>query len=254
MVTGASEGVGLAVAHRLATDGWRVAMLARASSKLDGAVAQVAATAPTRDRVATAVDVDLTDSESVTTAIAEAARVLGGIDAVVNCASATRSGSSAVLTDDQWVQGFEVKVHGSRRMIEAAWPHLSAAGGAVVNIGGIGARTPRDAHAMTGPLSAALLALTKVYAERGTEAGVRVNAINPGAITTPRLLQSLESAASREGVDLDRFVETMVIRDQVTRLGRPEDVAGVVAFLLSPDAEWFHGAVLDLDGGRTKGL
>jgi len=225
VVTGASEGIGLAVARRLARDGYRVAMVARPSPKLDAAAAQVGP-------AAFPVGCDVTRSAETERAMAAVMRA----------------------TDDQWVSAFQVKVFGALRMMRAAWPHLVAARGSVVNIGGIGARTPRDAFAMTGPLSAALLAFTKVFADRGITDGVRVNAVNPGAVLTPRTVAMLTARAEADGCTLDETVAGMVRRDHVTRLGTPEDVAGVVAFLLSPDGEWLQGAVIDVDGGRTKGL
>jgi 3-oxoacyl-[acyl-carrier protein] reductase len=247
VVTGASEGIGLAVATRLAADGYRVALAARPSARLEAAAAQVGPGG-------FAAGCDVTSAAEVEAAVAEVARRCGRIDALVNCASVTRAGPATSFSDAEWVEAFQVKVFGALRMMRAAWPHLAAARGSVVNIGGIGARTPRDAFAMTGPLSAALLAFTKVFADRGISDGVRVNAINPGAVLTPRIIAMLSAQADADGCSMADTIDAMVRRDHVTRLGRPEDVAGVVAFLLSPAGEWLQGAVIDVDGGRTKGL
>jgi 3-oxoacyl-[acyl-carrier protein] reductase len=253
LVTGASEGIGLAIARRLVSDGYRVGMLARPSTKLDRAVADAGA-------AAFAVACDLGRPAEIDRAVDEVVAAGGRLDVLVNCASATRAGSVFSLTDDDWVAGFEVKFFGALRLTRQAWPHLSRPGaeaggtGNVISIGGIGARTPRDAYAMTGPLSAALTALTKVLADRGRTDGVRVNAINPGAVLTPRLTATLTARAQSRGITLEEEIAEMVADHEVTRLGRPEDVAGVVSFLLSPEAQWLHGAVLDVDGGRTKAL
>ena len=247
LVTGASEGIGLAVAARLAGDGYRVAMAARPSAKLEAAAAEAG-------RGAFPASCDVTSAAEVEDAVAGVIGRCGRIDALVNCASVTRAGPATSFTDVEWAEAFQVKVFGALRMMRAAWPHLVAARGAVVNVGGIGARTPRDAFAMTGPLSAALLAFTKVFADRGITEGVRVNAVNPGAVLTPRTIAMLTARAEAEGRTFDETVADMVRRDHVTRLGRPQDVAGVVAFLLSPAGDWLQGAVIDVDGGRTKGL
>ena len=247
VVTGASEGIGLAIARRLTADGYRVAMVARPSAKLDAAASEVGP-------AAFPAGCDVTRPADTERAVSAVVRSCGRVDALVNCASATRTGPADSFTDDEWVAAFQVKVFGALRMMRAAWPHLVATQGSVVNIGGIGARTPRDAFAMTGPLSAALLAFTKVFADRGITDGVRVNAVNPGAVLTPRTVAMLTTRAEAAGSTFGETVAGMVRRDHVTRLGTPEDVAGVVAFLLSPAGEWLQGAVIDVDGGRTKGL
>jgi len=247
LVTGASSGIGYAIAVRLLREGYRVAMLARPSARLTEAVAGGGVGA-------FAVGCDLGRLDEIERAVQEVTTAAGRLDVLVNCGSATKAGPALTCTDEEWVSAFEVKVFGALRTMRAAWPHLCQAGGCVVNIGGIGARTPRDAFAMTGPLSASLMALTKVFADRGRMDGVRVNAVNPGAVLTPRTTAMLAARAESRGLSLENEIAQMVERDEVTRLGRPEDVANVVAFLLSPEGEWFQGAILDIDGGRTKAL
>ena len=222
-------------------------MVARQPEKLAQAAAEAGPSA-------FPITCDLSAVADIERAVIEIAQSAGRIDVLINCASATRFGTALSLTDDEWVSGFEVKVFGALRLMRAAWPHLSAAKGAVVNIAGIGAHTPRDRFAMTGPLSAALLALTKVFADRGLVDGVRVNAVNPGAVLTPRLISMLEQRAIVEGCTLEDVISEMERRDEVTRLGRPEDIANLVAFLLSADGDLLHGAIIDADGGRTKSL
>lgn len=255
LVTGASSGIGYAIAVRLLREGYRVALIARPSARLTEAVTAAAAEAKVETGAsAFAVGCDLGRLDEVERAVHQVTTVAGRLDVLVNCGSATKEGTVLSLTDDEWLSAFEVKVFGTLRLTRAAWPHLSQAGGSVVNIGGIGARTPRDAFAMTGPLSASLMALTKVFADRGRVDGVRVNAVNPGAVLTPRITAMLAARAAGRGHSLEAEIAQMAERDEVTRLGRPQDVAGVVAFLLSPEGEWFQGAILDVDGGRTKAL
>jgi 3-oxoacyl-[acyl-carrier protein] reductase len=245
IVTGASEGIGLVVAQRLLAEGYRVAPLARQPDKLAAAAVQLGGDA-------LPLVCDLARPEEIDRAVTDLHQRAGRIDVLVHCASTTRFGSAVELSDAEWVSGFEVKVLGALRLMRAAWPHLVEVQGAVVNVGGVGARTPRFAQAMSGPLSAALTALTKVFADGGVADGVRVNQINPGGVLTPRFTSWLNARAEAAGRSFEDVAAASAREGGFTRYGRPEDVANLVAFILSPAGEWLQGAVIDLDGGMTK--
>lgn len=247
LVTGASEGIGHAIAKRLLADGYLVALVARQPHKLAEACAELGVEAR-------GFACDIGSLDEIERTVGDVCAWGGRIDALVNCASTTRSGTALSLTDAEWVSGFDIKVLGALRLMRAAWPMLAKAHGGVVNIGGIGARTPRDASAMTGPLSAALMALTKVFADRGVADGVRVNMINPGGVLTPRFSAMMEERAQAEGRTLDEVIAGMERANGMTRLGRPEDVAEMTSYLLSPQADLLQGAIIDLDGGMTKSM
>jgi len=247
LISGASMGIGQAIAERLAREGFRVALLALPSPELDAAVAAIGPQA-------IAVPCDLSDPDQPAQAV-EAARQWGGrLDVLVNSASATKGGDVFAVSDAEWVMGFQVKVFGALRLMRAAWPHLAAARGAIINIAGVAARTPQDQTAMTSALSSSLLALTKVFADRGVSEGVRVNAINPGPVLTPRILAQIDARAKAGGTTREALVAGMVRDVRAMRIGMPEDVADLAAYLLSPGADLLHGSIIDLDGGMTKGL
>lgn len=247
IVTGASEGIGKAVAARLLAEGYRVAVLARQPAKLAEAAAELGSGA-------WPVPCDMASLAEIERAVAEVRRREGRLDVLVHCASTTRFGDALALSDAEWVSGFEVKVLGALRLMRVAWPHLVETKGAVVNIGGVGARTPRFAQAMSGPLSAALTALTKLFADGGVADGVRVNQINPGGVLTPRFTEWLAARAEAEGRSFEDLAVESARHGGFTRYGTPEDVADLVAFLLSPQGSWLQGAVIDLDGGMTKAV
>jgi NAD(P)-dependent dehydrogenase (short-subunit alcohol dehydrogenase family) len=248
IVTGASLGIGRAIALRLATDGFRVMLVGRDEATLQQVCDEIHGNAGVAEPNVAALE-DRSAAEAI---VARTLDRFGRLDILVNCASATVNDDVFVLTDDQWTMGFEVKVFGALRLCRAAWPALRQSGGSVINIGGIGARTPRANDAMTGALSAALMAISKSLAERGIADGVQVNMINPGFIRTPRSEGLLKRYHSTD--DVEEAVRKGAANLGATRPGRPEDVAALVAFMLSDEGSYLQGAIIDLDGGATRGL
>jgi NAD(P)-dependent dehydrogenase (short-subunit alcohol dehydrogenase family) len=247
IVTGASRGIGRAIARVLAAEGMRVALAARTRSELESLAAEL----PTRSLV---VALDLEEPDAAQRLIDATVAELGRIDALVNNAGATKRGDFVALTDEDWRGGFELKFFGAVRCCRAAWPHLAASRGSIVNIAGIGGRTGSRDFAIGGSVNAAVMLLTKALADRGKADGVRVNAINPGAIATDRLQRRLAQFAAERGVTIEA-AETQFAREQgIPRFGQPEEIGRVVAFLLGSAAAYCHGAVIDVDGGQTQTL
>lgn len=137
-------------------------------------------------------------------------------------------------------------------MTRAAWPHLKQSRGAVLFISGIGGRTPGAQFTIGGSVNAALLSLTKSLSDAGLRDGIRVNTINPGTIRTQRFQARLETLAREKGIDLAAAESEFVRSAKVTRIGEPEDVAALAAFVLGPEGSLLHGAIIDLDAGATK--
>ncbi len=171
----------------------------------------------------------------------------------MNNAGATKRGEFLTLGDEDWADGFALKFFGAMRLTRAAWPHLEGArrvGGAYIS--GIGGRTPGREFAIGGSVNAALLSFTKALAEIGIADGVQVNAINPGAIRTDRLHGRLARIAEETGMDLAAAERKFVEDSKITRVGEPEDVADLVAYLVSPAGRFIQGSLIDIDGGQTK--
>ena len=183
-----------------------------------------------------------------------AVKHFGGIDIVVNNAGATKRGVFLELTDEDWADGFALKFFGAVRLTRAAWPHLKASRGSVVNISGGGGRTPGAEFAIGGSVNAAMQSFTKAMAEVGIADGVQVNVINPGLIRTGRFQKRLEAVAAEQGVDLATAERGMIAASKTTRVGEPEDIAALVAFIAGPEGRFLQGAMIDMDGGSTKTL
>jgi len=171
---------------------------------------------------------------------------------VVNNAGATKRGEFFELSEEDWSDGFALKFFGAVRLTRAAWPHLKQRGGSMVNISGVGGRMPGPYFAIGGSVNAALLSFTKAMADVGVRDGVQVNAVNPGSIRTGRFRSLLAQQAGQQGIPLELAERQIVENNKITRIGEPEDIAALVAFVVSPEGRLLQGAILDMDGGATK--
>jgi len=250
IITGSSRGIGKSIALRLARDGANVVLAARDAA----ALAAVAAEIRTAGGAAETIALDLRTLESGPQLADFAAAKFGRIDIVVNNAGATKLGDFLELTDADWADGFALKFFAAVRVTRAAWPHLKAVSGSVVNISGVGGRTPGPMFSIGGSVNAAMNCLTKSLADTGVRDHVRVNAILPGYVRTERLRKRLDVAVRETGVDSSQVERRFVEDAKIVQIGEPEDIAGLVAFIVGPEGRFFHGALIDIDGGATKAL
>lgn len=247
IITGASRGIGLAIAETLSQEGMRLVLAARSADLLD----EVTRSCLTE---AVAFPIDLRHEDAPGKLIDATVERFGRIDLLVNNAGATKRGDFLQLTEGDWQDGFALKFYGAMRCSRTAWPHLMAGNGAIVNIIGVGGRTGSAEFAIGGAVNAALLNLTKVLADRGVRDGVRVNAINPGAIATDRLKTRIKALAEARAISLEEAASQMARDLGVDRFGEPGEIASAVAFLASPAAGYCQGTILDVDGGQTRTL
>jgi 3-oxoacyl-[acyl-carrier protein] reductase len=248
IVTGASRGIGRAIALKLAEEGAAVMLAARDAELLKGARVEI----ENKGGKAAWLSLDLRKPEAPSLLTERTIEVLGGIDIVVNNVGATKRGDFLTLGEDDWTDGFALKFFGAVRLLRATWPILKQRKGSVVNIAGVGGRTPGAQFTIGGSVNAAMLSFTKAMADVGVADGVQVNAINPGAVRTARLVARLQTLSREKGISGAEAEALMVADYGITKIGEPEDVANLVAFIVSPQNRYLHGALIDLDGGTTK--
>jgi NAD(P)-dependent dehydrogenase (short-subunit alcohol dehydrogenase family) len=248
IVTGASRGIGRAIALRLAQDGATLVLASRTAADLE----KVASEIKSKGGRATCLPGDLRDPDVPAALVDAALAAHGAIGIVVNNAGATKRGDFFELTDADWADGFALKFMGAVRLTRAAWPHLKVRRGSVLNIIGAGGRTPSAEFTIGGSVNGACLSFTKAVADIGIQEGVQVNAINPGRVKTDRFQQTLEAEAAHHGGDLNAALQAIIRKSNIVRLGEPEDVANLAAFMVSPQSRYMQGALVDLDGGQTK--
>jgi 3-oxoacyl-[acyl-carrier protein] reductase len=197
---------------------------------------------------------DLSTKESAETLIKGTLDRFGRIDALLNIAGAVPQIDLFEMTDEQWRAGLELKLHGARRLTILAWEALKAAKGSVVLISGSAALDPKPGFAAVATVNAAIIALAKAFAEQGIKDGVQVNSVVPGAIMTGRRRSFMEKWAPARGLTVEEATRKFPEEAGISRYGKPEEIADLMAFLVSPAAKWLTGTSVRMDGGEVKGI
>ena len=250
VITGGSRGIGKAIALKLAADGWDLLLVAKTEATLKAAADEIGK----KTRVEwLAVDLRTVDGcAKVRRCVDEK---FGCLSMLVNNAGATKGGKFLELPDDVWEDGFALKFFGAVRVTRSLWPLLKG-GGTVINIIGAFARTPDPDFMVGSAVNSAFASFSKALAKLGLTDDVNVNAIHPGLVLTDRLTDLFQQKAAMDKTSIDDVIKAWQHKDGIhlRRLGQPDDVANLVAFLSSPSARHITGAAIPVDGGATPGL
>src|SRR5580658_2514573 len=250
IVTGASQGIGRATASRLARDFSAIVLAARNQDELQKTSDAVTAAGAESQIYA----LDLREPQSADILVKGTLDRYGRIDALLNIAGAVPQINLFEMTDAQWEDGMALKLHGARRLTIRAWDALKASKGSVVLISGSAALDPKPGFAAVATINAAIIALAKAFAEQGIKDGVQVNSVVPGAVMTGRRRSFLNQWAPAHGMSVEEATKQFPEKAGIARYGEPEEIAGLMAYLVSKEARWLTGASVRMDGGEIKGV
>jgi len=250
IVTGASQGIGRSTAVRLARDFSAVVLAARNAKALE----EVAAAVRQSGAEPFPLALDLSQVETPKILVNTTLERFGRIDALLNTAGAVPQIDLFEMMDEEWKAGMELKLHGARRLTIRAWDALKQAEGSVVFMSGNAALDPKPAFAAVAATNAAITALAKAFAEQGIKDGVQVNSIVPGAVMTGRRRSFLEKWALAHNMSVEDSMKKFPEEAGISRYGQPEEIAELLAFMVSPTAKWMTGTSVRMDGGEIKGI
>lgn len=241
LVSGASRGIGRAIAIALAREGARVAAVARGEADLRAVVGEL----PGAGHVAIVADV--TSADGASAAVDGCVRDLGGIDVVIANVGKSFAREAAAMDDADFATSLDMNLWSSMRVAQRAVPHLVARGGGSITM--ISSIWGREAGGAPGynVAKAGVIALAKALARDYAAQGIRVNTVAPGSILFPGGGWERRQKADPAGI------AAFVARDIPSgRFGTPEEVADVVAFVASPRARWITGTTITVDGGQSR--
>jgi 3-oxoacyl-[acyl-carrier protein] reductase len=238
VVTGAGRGIGHAIAVRLAKEGARVASVSRTESNAQKTADEINSL---RADAAKAYAVDVADQAAVQKAAAQIFEDFGRVDVLVNNAGVTRDGLSMRMSMEDWDTVMNTNLKGAFNFIQAVMrPMIKQRSGRIINISSIAGLTGNAGQANYSASKAGLIGLTKTLARELASRGITVNAVAPGLIET-----DMTTVLS------DEIRQAILQKVPLGKLGEPDDIAGAVAYLASPEAKYITGQVLTVDGGMV---
>ncbi len=235
LITAAGQGIGRATALRLAEEGAEVI----ATDVNEAALAELAGTPGIETRV-----LNVLDGAAITATIAEAGR----IDVLFNCAGVVHAGDILASTEEEWDFAFDLNAKAMYRMIRAVLPGMLAqGGGSIINMASVAGPITAPANRFVYSASKATVAgITRAVAQDYVKQGIRCNAVCPGTVDSPSLHQRLRDTGNYEAA-----LEGFIARQPMGRIGKPEEIAAMVAYLAADESAYTTGQLFALDGGWT---
>jgi NAD(P)-dependent dehydrogenase (short-subunit alcohol dehydrogenase family) len=251
VVTGASVGIGAATVRALAADGAAVGFSARNAEAVAAFEREVSATGA---RVL-GVAADMSVPEEIDAFLGRVGDELGPVDILVNNAGAGGGPEFDETTDESWREIFDLNLIGTVHATRAVIGDMSDRGwGRVVMVSSVAAKSPHPAPIDYSASKVAMIAVAKGLARRHGRDGVLINSVLPGMVLTPMWERATARIAGATGVSVDEVMANIADTIPVGRYGRPEEIASLIAYLVSDAASFINGAAIDIDGGLNSGL
>lgn len=248
LVTAASQGLGRASALELAAEGATVAIAARNSEKLDALAGEV----NQRGGRAVVFSIDLADPDAPDNLIGDVSSQLGPLDGAVINGPGPESGPAVSMDDQKWSEAIDTVMMPSIRLIRGISGHMvQNGGGRIVLISTIGVRTVQPNMVLSNSSRLALMGVVKTLSVELAQQGVIINQVAPGPIATDRMDDLFAQESERQGIDLEAAERLWIDEVPMGKMGQPEDVASLVAYLSSARCAYTTGAVIPVDGGKA---
>jgi 3-oxoacyl-[acyl-carrier protein] reductase len=252
LVLAASRGLGYACARELAAEGCRVVMVSRDEARIEAAADRIARETGSRTR---GVRGDVSRPGEAEGVVAAACREMGGLDILVHNAGGPPAGEAMAVTPEEWQAAFEANLMSFVRGARAAVPEMrKGRWGRIVAITSTSIRQPIPNLVLSNALRPGVLGAAKTLSREVAKDGILVNVVAPGRIATERVLELDQAVAARTGSTPEAVREAGLAQIPLGRLGQPEELARVVAFLCSEAASYVTGTALAVDGGATVAL
>lgn len=252
-VAASSGGLGFAVALELARENARVILTGRSDERLQKAKEKILAEVPNASLLT--LTVDFLDEDQTKNAVQAAIKSFGGIDILITNAAGPKAGKFADLNLAYWQNAFQLTLMSAVNLIYAALPSLQKSNaGSILTITSTSGKQPLPGLFLSNVFRPAVLGLTKSLSNELAEYNIRVNSILPGWTATDRSMELLKFYSETNHTSIEQEVERIANEIPLKRIAKPEEFAKVATFLVSPAASYLTGVMLQVDGGRNRGL
>jgi len=251
LVCAASEGLGKAAALELAKEGSKVAICSRDRDKLISTRKDIK---DSTDSLVEIFEADLTDLDQINQLHREVKNKLGSIQILVNNVGGPPPGSFEKLTDEDWKEAINLTMMSALRMSQAVIPDMKKVNwGRVINISSVSVKTPVNNLFLSNSIRLAVLGWAKALSDEVGQYGITVNTVCPGSTRTNRITNIYSATAKQTGQSIKEIEEYSSQNIPMKRIGEPEELAALIAFLASERASYMTGTAIQVDGGSNRG-